>query len=264
MSSSNLRLKVAQTPADFKAIHAFRFDVFFKEFGAVAHTDAHARNLDEDAFDPYCEHLMVIAPERGDRVVASTRLLFPRNLPKGGSYISEAEFDISLLKTHGANCMEVGRSCVHPDYRSGAAIQMLWLGITKYVFANDIDLMFGCASFHATDPAEIAHDLAYLHHYHRAPEALRARALRFIPMDRLPRDDIDPAAALAHLPPLIKGYLQLGGVIGDGAAFDDTFNTLDVLIMVETSKVPDRFAKHFKRLADRIDINPRPSEKVTC
>ena len=136
-------------------------------------------------------------------------------------------------------------------YRDRATMQLLWRGITEYVNVYGIELMFGCASLAGTDPDALALPLSYLHHFHRAPDALCARALpdRYVAMDRQAKDAIDPAQAQALLPPLIKGYLRLGGFVGDGAVIDRQFNTTDVAIVVKTDLVSDRYYRHYERKA---------------
>ena len=123
-------------------------------------------------------------------------------------------------------------------------MQLLWGGIAAYVFQYKIDLMFGCASLHGTDPDALASELSYLYYYHLAPSALRPRALphRYVEMRRLDRDEIDPKRALAALPPLIKGYLRLGGFVGDGAVIDAQFNTTDVAVVGRADRHGDQMA----------------------
>ena len=253
MSNSRLSVKIARSENDIKAVQALRYDVFFNEYQAKAHTPSHADGLDRDMFDAHCAHLMVVDNSQDGRVVATTRLLLSARKPADIPYIADAEFSIPLLGAANGNYMEVGRSCVHKDYRDGNAIQLLWRGITKFVFACDIDFLFGCASFHETDPDKIAHELSYLYHRHLGDAGNLARALDHIPM---PADQIDDKTALASLPPLIKAYLQLGGVVGDGVALDDQFNTLDILMTVEIAKVPQTYVKFFKKQADRLEMTP--------
>ena len=145
--------------------------------------------------------------------------------------------------------MELGRSCVDARYRGRAAMQLLWGGIAAYVFHHKIDLMFGCASLPGTDTDALAAQLTYLYYYHLAPPALRPRALphRYIEMRRLDRDEIDPKRALITLPPLIKGYLRLGGFVGDGAVIDAQFNTTDVAVIVKTDLVTESYYRHYDR-----------------
>ena len=135
--------------------------------------------------------------------------------------------------------LELGRSCVDPAYRQRPAMQLLWSGIAAYVSHYGIALMFGCASLPGTDPDALALPLSYLHHHHLAPLGLRPRALadRYVEMGRLDRQAIDRRRAVAALPPLIKGYLRLGGFVGDGAVIDEQFNTTDVCIVVKTDLV---------------------------
>ena len=128
-------------------------------------------------------------------------------------------------------------------------MQLLWRGIAAFVFHYQIDLMFGCASLHGTDPDALASELTYLYDNHLAPPALRPRALphRYIDMRRLPPPLVDSKRVQAQLPPLIKGYLRLGGFIGDGAVIDRQFNTTDVAVVVKTDLVTDKYYRHYER-----------------
>ncbi len=128
-------------------------------------------------------------------------------------------------------------------------MQLLWRGIAAYVFLHKIELMFGCASLPGTDPDALALELTYLYYNHLAPASIRPRALphRYIEMRRLDREEIDARAALNRLPPLIKGYLRLGGFVGDGAVIDPQFNTTDVAVVVQTDLVTDKYYRHYER-----------------
>jgi putative hemolysin len=256
MAPGRYSVHIARTANDLRAAQKLRFEVFFGEFHAKAETEHHAAGLDHDKFDDYCQHLLVVDNHADKKVIATTRLLLSRQKPDHLSYIAQDEFSIPLLDAAQENCMEVGRSCVHKDYRDGKAIQLLWRGITKLIFNHDIRYLFGCASFHATDIDEIAYELSYLHHYQLDDTPHIARALDYQSLDRMPKADIDPDHALAKLPPLIKAYLSLGGVVGDGAALDPDFKTLDVLITVDVAKVPDHYYRFYKKQADRLDLLP--------
>ena len=256
MASGRFSVHLAKTKQDLKAAQELRFEVFFGEFHAKAMTEQHSAGLDSDKFDAFCEHLLVVDNENDKKVIATTRLLLSQQKPADLSYIAQEEFSIPLLDAVKDNCMEVGRSCVHKDYRDGKAIQLLWRGITKLIFNHDIRYLFGCASFHATDIDKIAYELSYLHHYRLDDEPHIARALEYQSMERIAKDNIDPDEALAKLPPLIKAYLSLGGVVGDGVALDSDFKTLDVLITVDVAKVPDQYYRFYKKQADRLDLAP--------
>jgi len=128
---------------------------------------------------------------------------------------------------------------------------MLWNGLADYVLARGIEVMFGVASFPGADPAPHAQALAWLHHHHLAPPALRVRArpAGFHPMDRLPAAALDRRVALAAMPPLIRGYLRLGGMVGEGAWIDRAFNTTDVCLIVDTSAMSERHHDFYTRKA---------------
>ena len=166
-----------------------------------------------------------------------------------GGFYSAGEFDVAaLVAAHpGKRFLELGRSCVLAPYRDKRTVELLWHGIWTYVRRHRIDVMFGCASLDGTDPKRLALPLSFLHHYARAPEPWRARALpeRFVEMNRMSKEAIDPKDALRALPPLIKGYLRLGAYIGDGAVIDYEFGTTDVLIVLPASAIKKRYLEHF-------------------
>ncbi|MEK9662362.1 MAG: GNAT family N-acyltransferase, partial [Alphaproteobacteria bacterium] len=169
-----------------------------------------------------------------------------------GRFYTASEYDIGCLFGYPGEMLELGRSCVDAAYRNRPTMQLLWRGIADYVFHHDISLMFGCASLHGTVAREHALPLSYLYHFHLAPPALRPRALDdlYVDMNFIAADDIDQKAALAALPPLIKGYLRLGGFVGDGAVIDEQFNTVDVCIVVKTDLVTERYYRHYSRNGD--------------
>jgi len=130
-------------------------------------------------------------------------------------------------------------------------MQLLWNAIAAYVFHYDVPLMFGCASLRGAEPAALSLPLAYLHYHHLAPPALRPVALPglYVDMALMPAERLDAREALAALPPLIKGYLRLGGFVGDGAVVDDQFNTTDVCIVVKTDLITEKYVRHYERSA---------------
>lgn len=254
-----LELRFATTPEEIDAAQALRYRVFFEEMGATPSAEARRSRRDRDRFDDYCDHLLVIDPARGegsDGVVGTYRLLRRSVAERRGGFYTETEFDIAPLLAVEGELLELGRSCVEAPYRTRPTMQLLWRGIGEYSFEHDIKLMFGCASLPGTDIAALAPALSYLHHYHLAPPSLRARALpeRYVAMDLLKPDEIDPASVVAELttrvtvsalPPLIKGYLRVGALIGDGAVIDRDFNTTDVCIIVVTDRITDKYFKHY-------------------
>jgi L-ornithine Nalpha-acyltransferase len=252
ISSGSLQVRLAESVADIDAVQALRYRIFYENLGAHPRFDTARRRRDFDRFDEGCDHLLVFDHSRGPGpgiVVGTYRLIRREAAARLGGFYSAAEYDIAPFVAHRGEVLELGRSCVDAAYRQRPAMQLLWGGIAAYVFHYEIALMFGCASLPGTDPDALARPLSYLHHHHLAPPALRARALghRYVDMCRLPADALDPRRALAALPPLIKGYLRLGGFVGDGAVIDREFNTTDVCIVVKTDLVSDRYSRHYER-----------------
>lgn len=241
-------IRLATSPAELDAAQALRYRVFYDEMGAKPDAEMEAARRDFDRFDATCDHLLVVDRERAaDPVVGTYRFIRREHARAAGSFYSASEYDISKLVNFPGTVLELGRSCVDAGYRNRATMQLLWRGVSEYVNAYGIDLMFGCASLPGTNPDELAVQLSYLYHYHLAPESLRATALshRKVEMNLLPKEAIDPKRALASLPPLLKGYLRVGGFIGDGAVVDHQFNTTDVCIIVKTDLIAERYTRHY-------------------
>jgi putative hemolysin len=230
--------------------------VFYGEMDAVPSTAARLARRDFDGFDAACDHLLVIDHGVGGKpvVVGTYRLLRQEVAERAFGFYTADEYDIApVMRAHaGLRFLELGRSCVLKEYRNKRTVELLWQGIWAYVRHHRIDVMLGCASLEGTDPDRLALPLSFLHHHARAPEGWRARAVdrRFVPMDRLPKDAIDPKMALHALPPLIKGYLRLGASFGDGAVIDRQFNTTDVLVVLPVSAIHPRYKAHFGPAAE--------------
>ena len=249
--SGSLQVRLAATLADVDAAQALRYRVFYREMGALPTAEMERIQRDFDSFDACCDHLLVLDHARGGAVVGTYRLMRRGMAARHGGFYTAGEYDISRIVAHPAEILELGRSCVDASARNRPTMQLLWRGIAAYVFAHDVALMFGCASLPGTDVDALALPLSYLHHHHLAPAQLRARALpdRFVEMQRLERGGYDAARALAELPPLLKGYLRLGGFVGDGAVIDHQFNTTDVCILVKTDLVTEKYYRHYERQA---------------
>jgi putative hemolysin len=250
--SGPLQVRLAEGAVDIDAAQALRYRIFYERLGARPLPEMALRRRDVDRFDEGCDHLLVLDHSRGsgaDSVVGTYRLIRREVAARLGGFYSAGEYDITPLVTHPGQILELGRSCVEAAYRQRAAMQLLWSGIAAYVYYYNIDLMFGCASLPGTDADALAVALSYLHYYHLAPVSLRPRALaeRYVEMRRLAIVAIDPVRALVELPPLVKGYLRLGGFVGDGAVIDEQFNTTDVCILVKTDLVTEKYSRHYER-----------------
>ena len=250
LRQGNLGLRLAATRDEVDALQCLRYRVFYDEMGAAPDAAASLSLRDSDAFDPVADHLIVVDYDFGAGAVVGTyRMVQREGAAALGRFYSASEYNIAPLLAFPGRILELGRSCVDARYRGRAVMQLLWRGIAAYVFAHEIDLMFGCASLAGTDPDGSAAELTYLYHNHLAPPVLRPRALpgRYVDMRRLPPDQVDARRVMATLPPLIKGYLRLGGMIGDGAVIDHQFNTIDVAIVVKTDLVTGKYFDHYKR-----------------
>lgn len=259
--AGDLEVTLAESTADVDAALSLRFRVFYEEMGARPSPEMAGRRQDFDAFDPVADHLLVLdhsRSDRMDRVVGCYRLMRRDHAEKAGRFYTADEFDIAPILSAGRNVMELGRSCVDASHRNRATMQLLWRGIAAYVYRYDIDLMFGCASLPGTDPDVLAPQLSYLHHFHLAPEEMRPRALpdRYSPMNLMPPDRIDARRVMGALPPLVKGYMRLGGFFGDGAVVDHQFNTTDVCVIVKTDLVGEKYHRHYDRSARDSDGFP--------
>lgn len=232
------RLSVSLTQSEWEIAEAqrLRYRVFAGELGARLATPE--PELDRDLYDAHCEHLIVRDDDSGV-VVGTYRILSPENARRVGNYYSENEFDLTRLQLLRPRLVEIGRSCVHPDYRSGATIALLWSGIARYMLENRHSYLIGCASISMADGGHAAASL-----FHRLGEHMSPLEYRVFPRCPLPlealRNDVP-----AELPPLIKGYLRAGAYVCGDPAWDPDFNTADLPILMPVSCIDGRYAKHF-------------------
>jgi putative hemolysin len=258
LRAGRLGVRIAETAAEIEAAQALRWRVFYEEMGARPDAKTAATRLDADAYDPVADHLLVLDHDRGEGaagVVGTYRLIRRPAADRVGSFYSASEYDLTPLLAMPGGLLELGRSCVDEGYRTRGTLQLLWQGIAAYVFRHRIEMMFGCASLPGTDLDALAEPLTYLHSYHLAPPELRPRALPelYVPMERMDPARLEAKRVLAELPPLVKGYLRLGGYVGDGAVVDPQFNTTDVFVMVKTDQVTAKYFKHYER-----KLGPQP------
>lgn len=247
--TDHITVKLTRDKREIELAQRLRYQVFYEEFAAKPNAQMAVARLDIDDFDDYADHLIVIDHSKNDQIIGTYRLLREESAKKFGQFYSSDEYDLSPLLNSGLSLLELGRSCVLPDYRTRPVLNLLWQGIADYIADHDIDIMFGCASLHSTDIKSISRPLSYLHHYHLAEEHLRPRALKgcYINMNITPKDEFEAKYAFNDLPPLIKGYLRVGAMVGDGAFIDTQFNTTDVCIVMDTRKVTERYRKHYER-----------------
>jgi putative hemolysin len=248
----HLDVRLAASEAEIAAAQALRYQIFYDEMGATPTPAMQAVRRDIDDYDAICDHLLVVdhGADGTPHVVGTYRLLRQVVAQMNRGFYSAGEYDLSPLIAQSASTgqlLELGRSCVAPAYRNNATITLLWRGIAAYLQTHRIGHMFGCASLHGADPRLHTAELSYLYHNHLAPPELRARALPapHEPMDLVPAASIDARAASRALPPLIKGYLRVGAMIGDGGFVDHQFNTVDVFVVMPVERITSRYSARF-------------------
>lgn len=242
LPSPEFSVRLAETEEDLRAAQALRYEVFVSELGGDGELVDHDAGLERDRFDPYFDHMLLTDTASG-QVVGVYRLLTSDRAAEIGQFYSEAEYDLSPLKASGRRLLELGRSCLHRDYRGGAGMYHLWNGLARYVAERDIEVLFGVASFPGTNVEALAPPLSLLHERHLAPAELRVRSRNYQAMDLIDPERLDRRKAMIEVPALIKAYLRLGGFVGAGAYVDHGFNTTDVCLILDTERMNARQKK---------------------
>jgi len=230
-------VRFAASPSEIREAQKLRYRIFAEEFGA--HLQTREPGVDEDFYDPYCQHLIVRDEAQG-RIVGTYRVLPPAQATRIGSYYSENEFYLTRLEHLRGRIVEVGRSCIDPDYRSGAVIALLWAKLAEYMTANDYGYLIGCASISMADGGHNAANLfVQLADKHMAPAEYQVAPRCPLPFQLLA--DAMPAA----IPPLLKGYLRAGAWVCGEPAWDPDFNSADLLLLLPMTNISARYRKHF-------------------
>lgn len=251
VDSSNFQVRLAVSEADLLAAERLRYRVFVEELHGDGPLVDHAGRFERDEFDAVNDHLVLIDMRRSvadlDHVVGVYRLLRSDQAEGFGRFYCDAEYDLTALRASGRKLLELGRSCVHADYRGGTAMFLLWNALADYVLDHGVEVLFGVASFHGTDVSALKLPLSWLHHHHLAPPEVRTRSNRFQTMDLLPAERLDRRQAMIEMPALIKAYLRLGGFVGEGAFVDEVFNTTDVCLLMDTAAMSARHKGFYTR-----------------
>lgn len=233
---ARLSVGLARSENDILEAQKLRYRVFAEEMGARIET--RIAGVDHDIFDPFCDHL-IVRDEDTSEIVGTYRILPPDAAKRIGSYYSEQEFDLWRLHHLRPRMVEVGRSCVHPDYRTGATITLLWAGLAEYMTKGGYDSLIGCASISMADGGHSAASVFSGLGEHMCPLEYRVFPRNPLPLEALRRD------LPAELPPLIKGYLRVGAWVCGEPAWDADFNTADLLVLLPMSRMNPRYLKHF-------------------
>lgn len=234
----------ARDEDDVRQAQRLRYRVFADEMGATLSVPNGApAHHDIDVFDPYCEHLLVRAPATGDDpgpVIGTYRVLTPANAQRVGGLYSDGEFDLTRLRSLRGRMVELGRSCVHPDWRSGSVILALWAALAEFMHRNELETMIGCASISMRDGGHFAASLwERLRQSHLAELQWQVTPRLALPVEELQHD------LPAEPPALIKGYLRCGAKVLGPPAWDPAFNTADLPMLLRIDDLPARYRKHF-------------------
>lgn len=234
----HLHVGLAATAADIRAAQRLRYQVFVEEMGA--RLNCAEPGIESDLFDPYCQHLIVRDHANG-KVVGCYRILTDTQAGRAGGYYSQSEFDLTRLLALPGRFMEVGRTCVHPDYRNGATIALLWNGLARFMVMNKFDYLMGCASI----PLRTGTAEAQAVYRRLAPRYLSPEQLRVHPRVPLPQVQLTGTEEKAAVPPLVKAYLRAGAMICGEPAWDPQFNVADLFILLRTDAIDERYLRHF-------------------
>lgn len=230
-------LLVARDGEEILAAQRLRHDVFALEMGATLHSTIDG--VDADEFDEFCDHLIVREDHSG-QIVGTYRMLPPERAEAAGMLYSDTEFDLSTLNGLRGTLVETGRSCVHPDHRTGAVVGLVWAGIARYMMLSGHRYLAGCASVPIGDGGRLAAgvwDIVSRKHY--APERYRVSPHKPWNVDRAPRPN------RAVVPPLLRGYLRLGAWVCGRPALDDDFGVADFFVLLELARVDQRYLRFF-------------------
>ena len=224
----------AKTKKDIKEVQKLRYKVFAKEMGAKI-----PGRIDKDIYDDFCEHLIIRDAFNG-KVVGTYRVLTQENKRKIGRFYTESEFKLNKLITDNESVVELGRACVHKDYRNGAVIISLWSELGKFMKANNYEKMIGCSSISLLDGGQYASDVYnYLSiqnkiNYNYGIEPKRS----FDVLKYSKKQNV-------QLPSLLKGYIRIGAEVCGNPAYDENFRTADFFTLFDINKINEKYAKRF-------------------
>ena len=243
------QIKIADTKKEIKKAQSLRYSVFYTEKKAKANFSQKILRRDFDIHDRMSDHLIIIDKNKPyNNIIGTYRLLRGRSAKLYYGFYSEQEFDLSNIKKNFSNksILELGRSCVHPEYRSGLILKLLWKGIAQYIDIYDIKVLIGCASFCGININDITNELYFLNKRYSLPNELFIKSIQ---------SNLDLSNKIAYnycekdifnkLPPLIKGYLRAGGMVSKGYFIDYQFNTIDVCILMLTENIENKYKKKF-------------------
>ncbi len=238
-TARRLTSDITRDPGLIEAAQRLRYQVFSEEYGSDL--GAEVPGLDRDPYDALCDHLIVCDSDTGE-LVATTRILHEDAALRGGGFYSSGEFDLAALNRLPGTVAELGRTCVHPDYRNGATIALLWSAVAEYLLDRKVAYVIGCASISMADGGLKAWRIArQLQREYLADDQYRVRPRRELPHLTHAADDNRAVA----IPPLIKAYMRLGAKVCGEPCWDPEFRCADLLVLLEVSNLAARYSRHF-------------------
>jgi len=243
----NFMIKIAESNFEIKKAQSLRYKIFFKEKKIKRNNLKFLLQRDYDFYDKISDHLIIIDNNRKvkDNVIGTYRLLRGNSAKLYRGFYTEKEFDISNLKKNfsSKDILELGRSCIHSEYRSGIVLKLLWKGISKYIKICKIKILMGCASFNGTNPNKFKDEFSLLYKSYRLPKNYKVKSLQNNELS--PEKNIKQSIILNRLPPLIKGYLRAGGMVSENFYIDKEFETIDYCVIMLTDKIISRYKNKF-------------------
>lgn len=235
---SDFQVKLAKTPQEVEAAQRLRFEVFNIEMKRGLRS-SYASGLDTDEYDALCDHILIVDTAK-DMTIGTYRLLLRSRLGDKGSFYSENEFDLSNIRKLDGEILEMGRSCVHKDYRRNAIVQLLWSGIVQYMTDHSVQYIIGCPSIYTMEPREISEIYTLLEKAYFAPERFRVS-----PKEKSFLTRFGDGAAIdgrekeiyLRLPSLVRSYLKIGAVVCGAPAVDSEFGTVDFFMLLDVAKM---------------------------
>lgn len=239
IQSGNILIKLADSEKEYNEIYKLRYQELLLEYDKDKKLE---EEIDKDEYDEICDHLIAVDTEK-NKVIGTYRLIKKSHLTSIKTFLTESEFNLDPLKKY--EILEVGRAVVKQEYRDGVTIGMLWKGVIRYAISENVDVMIGTASFHGINPNLYQDTFTYLYEKHLSPIDIRCYVSKdsYSPLNLL--DKYDEFKAKKEMPPLIKGYLNLGATIGDGIYIDKQFNSCDVLIVLMIKEINPRYLKRY-------------------
>ena len=242
-------VRFSNSSVELKESQRLRYRVFIEEMGGRVKEKVYEQPIERDEFDVQCQHLLLIDHRKksGSKIVGVMRLMVRSEAERGLGFSSAKEYNLGpLMKSH-EKCLELGRTCIDSSYRNSLALHYLWKGIGSFAKENDIDLLFGVASFPGNDVKRISMALSLIHNNYLAPIKIRPKALKsgFVDMNLVPKNDIDDKKALSQMPSLLKACLRLGATVGEGAFMDQILNTIDVCIIIDLNHMTEKYRDYY-------------------